>query len=165
MARGTNPSFRARLRPASSSSTPGPSRRNRSFCRLQQITTQLFASLVCGTLWMKVKAQRYLMKKTQHIVLMSLTRWHDLTAEQCTDGNCTFPQDFTNFHKIHIWQELRDALPWFCYDPKNRDFSMYLGVVLEGHLGGKGGGGGGLSSFTWSSGENKNKIRIKNGDK
>ena len=42
---------------------------------------------------------------------------------------------------------------------------MYLGVVLEGHLGGKGGGGGGLSSFTWSSGENKNKIRIKNGDK
>ena len=55
---------------------------------------------------MKVKAQRYLMKKTQHIVLMSLTRWHDLTAEQCTDGICTFPQDFTNFHKIHIWQEL-----------------------------------------------------------
>ena len=35
---------------------------------------------------------------------------------------------------------------------------MYLGVVLEGHLGGKGGGGGGLSSFTWSSINMKNKI-------
>ena len=36
---------------------------------------------------------------------------------------------------------------------------MYLGVVLEGHLGGKGGGGGGLSSFTWSSNDYQNKIK------
>ena len=75
---------------------------------------------------------------------MSLTRWHDLTAEQCTDGNCTFPQDFTNFHKIHIWQELIRTgtgvhFPDFVMIQKNRDFSMYLGVVLDGHLGGKGG--------------------------
>ena len=36
---------------------------------------------------------------------------------------------------------------------------MHLGVVLEGHLGGKGGGGGGLSSFTWSSNDYQNKIK------
>ena len=60
--------------------------------------------------------------------------------------------------------------PDFVMIQKNKDFTFYLGVVLEGHLGGKGGGGGGLSSFTWSSNNNQNKIydkkiRIKNEDK
>ena len=39
-------------------------------------------------------------EEKQHIVLMPLTRWHDLTAEQSTDGICTFPQDFPKFPRI-----------------------------------------------------------------